>query len=338
MTHQISVSAQHTGLGPEDFGKMRAARYDRYGPPDVLHEAIVGKPVAGPGDVLVRVHGASLGGAGEAMIRAGKIAFATGHKFPMSLGVDFAGEVVGAGSNVVGLVPGDRVWGVLPHRAFGAIAEFVAVPAARVARAPRGLDLVNAAALPAVGTTAIRALKTVAVLRPGERLLIRGASGGVGSVAVQLGKAMGAHVTGLTGARSLDWVRELGADEALDYAQTAPSDLGCFDVVLDLAGTEIESYRALLARGGRMVGLAFDPDHFLKSMFFILGTAVYGARRVRTFSNNPSQSVVAELTEYVENGTVRPVVDKVWSLSEIAEAQRALEAGGVRGKYVIRLI
>ena len=338
MTHLNSAPAPHADPGLRDRGEMRAARYDRYGPPDVLYEAMVGRPTAGPGDVLVRVHGASIGGGGEVMVRAGKFALVTGRKFPKGLGVDFAGEVVGVGSAVTGTATGDQVWGLLPRGAFGAIAEFVAVPAARVALAPHGLDLVEAAALPAVGTTAIRALKVEAALRPGERLLVRGASGGVGSVAVQLGKDLGAHVTGLAGARNLDWVRGLGADEVADYARTAPSDLGRFDVVLDMVGTGVEPYRALLARGGRMVGVAFDLDHLLRSVLYVMGTSVFGSRRVRTFGNDPDQSTMAELSRYVESGAVRPVVDRVWSLAEIAEAQRTLEAGGVRGKHVIRLL
>ena len=120
-----------------------------------MHEALVGKPTVGPGDVLVKVHGASVGG-GEAMIRAGKIAIVTGRKFPKESGVDFAGEVVSVGSGVSGIVPHDRVWGLLPHMQFGAIAGFVAVTAARLAPAPRQVGLVEAAALPAVGTTVNR--------------------------------------------------------------------------------------------------------------------------------------------------------------------------------------
>ena len=311
---------------------MRAAQYDRYGPPEVLHEALVPVPTFGPNEVLVRVHGASVGG-GEAMIRAGKMSMIFGRKFPKGSGVDFAGEVV-----VTGRKPGDRVWGLLPHMAFGAIAEFVAVPDVRLAAAPRDLDLVEAAALPAVGTTVIRALKVEAKLRAGERLLVRGASGGVGSVAVQLGKSMGAHVTGLAGARNLDWVRALGADLVVDYASSRPSELGRFDVVLDVVGTGMGAYRALLAPGGRMVGLAFDPDRFVKSMLYMMASSVFGSRRVRTFSNDPDRSAIAELTKYVEDGAVRPLVDKVWLLRDVAGAHRAIEAGGIRGKHVVRLI
>ena len=319
-----------------DSNLMRAAQYDRYGSPDVLHVARIDKPVTGPDDVLVRVHGASVGG-GEAMIRAGKIALVTGRKFPKGSGVDFAGEVVAVGSTVTGMSPGDHVWGLMPHMAFGAIAEFVAVPAARLAPAPRNVDLVEVAALPAVGTTVIRALKEEAKLQSGERLLIRGASGGVGSVAVQLGKAMGAHVTGLAGARNLDWVRSLGADDVVDYGRTAASDVGRFDVVLDAVGIDMEAYRSRLAPGGRMVGLAFDPNHFALTMLYMMATSIFGSRRVRTFSNNPEQSAIAELTKLVESGAVRPIVDRIWMLEEIADAHRAIEAGGVRGKYVIKL-
>jgi NADPH:quinone reductase-like Zn-dependent oxidoreductase len=285
---------------------------------------------------LVRVHGAGVGG-GEVVIRAGKIASVTGRQFPRGTGNDFAGEVAEVGIGVVGYKPGDRVWGIMPYGTFGSVAEFVSVPVARIAFAPKSLDLVEVASLPVVGTTAIRALRVEAALRSGERLLVRGASGGMGAVAIQLGKAIGAQVTGLANARNLDWVRSLGADHAFDYARTAPRDLGQFDVILDVVGTEMESYRRLLAPGGRMVGLSFDHDHLFLSLVYLLATSVYGSRRVRSFSNNPDQSTIAELTSLVDEGVIKPVVDRVWSMSEIADAHRALERGGVRGKYVIRL-
>lgn len=275
----------------------------------VLYEAIVKKPIPGKDDVLVRVHGASVGG-GEVMIRAGKIAWVSGHKFPRASGVDFAGEIVETGPSVVTFAPRDRVWGLMPHGMFGSIAEFVAVPASRVTSSPRGLDLLKASALPAAGTTAITALRIHAGLRNGERLLVRGASGGVGSIAVQLGKAMGAHVTGLASARNLDWVRQLGADRVVDYARIKAVDLGHFDVVLDVVGTKMESYRRLLARGGRMVGIAFDPDHLFRTLIYLMSTSVFGSRRVRAFSNDPDQAIIAELRDYVESGVIRPLVDK----------------------------
>ncbi|MFJ2216953.1 NAD(P)-dependent alcohol dehydrogenase [Streptomyces sp. NPDC101062] len=319
---------------------MRMARYDRYGPPEVLYEGTGPMPVAKPGEVLVRVHGSSVNG-GELALRSGKARLLAGRRFPKRMGVDFAGEVAALDSRAAGLSGlsvGDRVWGLPGRTALGSAAEYVTVAPERLALAPAGLDPVRAAALPGVGTTAITALRDKARLRPGERLLVRGASGGVGTVAVQLGRAYGARVTALAGAKNLDFVRELGAHDAFDYATTGPAVLGSFDVVLDTVGTGTGAYRRLLAPGGRMVSISFDADHPLASLSYILATTVFGSRRVRFFSGNPRHELFAELTRQVESGAVRPVVDTVFPLADIAGAHRALEAGGVRGKHVVQVI
>ncbi|WP_262703067.1 MULTISPECIES: NAD(P)-dependent alcohol dehydrogenase [Streptomyces] len=318
------------------MSEMRAARYDRYGPPEVLYEGTLPKPVAGPGEVLVRVHATSVNG-GELAGRAGKLKLVTGRRFPKGTGVDIAGEIAEVGSSVRHLAVGDRVWGAMPHLTFGAAAEYVAVRPRQLSYAPEGLDLVRAAALPGVGTTAITALRDKIGLMSGERLLVRGAAGGVGSVAVQLGHALGAHVTALAGAKTLDLVRELGADEAHDYQTTGSATLGPFDAVLDTVGTELGAYRRLLAPGGRMVAIAFDTDRPLSSLGSMLLSTVHGARRMRFFTGNPLHQLFADLAAYVENGAIRPVVDTVHPLSGIGEAHRAMEAGGVRGKHVIQV-
>ncbi|WP_060953956.1 NAD(P)-dependent alcohol dehydrogenase [Streptomyces hygroscopicus] len=319
------------------MSEMRAARYDRYGPPEVLYEGTLPKPVAGPGEVLVRVHATSVNG-GELSGRAGKLKLVTGRKFPKGIGVDIAGEIAEVGSSVRHLAVGDRVWGTMPHLTFGAAAEYVAVRPRQLSYAPEGIDLIQAAALPGVGTTAITALRDKIGLRSGERLLVRGAAGGVGSVAVQLGHALGAHVTALAGAKTLDLVRELGADEAHDYRTTGPAALGPFDAVLDTVGTGLSAYRRLLSPGGRMVSIAFDADRPLSSLGAVLVSGVHGSRRIRFFTGNPLSPLFADLAGYVERGAVRPVIDTVHPLSGIAAAHRALESGGVRGKHVIRVL
>ncbi|MEU4659779.1 NAD(P)-dependent alcohol dehydrogenase [Streptomyces sp. NPDC023723] len=313
---------------------MRAVQYDRFGPPEVLRVTEVPEPAPGPGQVLVEVHAAGVD-AGEIPFRAGRMRAISRAALPRGIGGDFTGRVVAVGAGVRGRRTGDRVWGLMPHFTFGAIADYVAVPAQRLAAAPENLSLLEAAALPTSGTTALTALTDKARLAPGERLLVRGATGGVGSVAVQLGKAIGAHVTALAGAQNLDWVRELGADTALDYRATGPRDLGRFDVVVDLVGTELGGYAARLDRRGRLVALAFDQDRIVASM---LGTGLRAAlrpRRIKLFSNNPSAERLAELTRSAERGDVRPVVHAVLPMADIAEAHRGLEAGGVRGKYVV---
>ncbi|MBR8643737.1 NAD(P)-dependent alcohol dehydrogenase [Streptomyces tuirus] len=314
---------------------MRAALFDRYGLPDVLYEGKVPVPVIEPGEVLVRVRAASVNGA-DVAARAGKLRLVTGRRFPKRSGIDFAGEVAEVGSSVTGIHEGRQVWGLL-GRKFGSAAEYVAVKPRQIAPAPANLTPDQAVSLLAGGATGLTGLRDKAHVKTGERLLVRGASGGVGSVAVQIGKLLGARVTALAGAQNLDFVRDLGADEALDYRTTGPSDLGPYDVILDTVGTEHPAYRRLLAPGGRMIAIAFDYDRITASLGYVAASAVHGPRRVRLFSGNPTTSMLADLTRHAEAGTLRPVVDTVRPLTEIAEAHRALEAGGVRGKHVIQV-
>jgi NADPH:quinone reductase-like Zn-dependent oxidoreductase len=232
--------------------------------------------------------------------------------------------VAAVGAGVTRTVAGDAVWGLVPHGTFGSSAEYVTVPQKRVAPTPDGLDLVTAAALPSVGTTAIRALVHEARLAPGERLLVRG-----------LGAALGAHVTALAGAGALDWVRGLGAAEVLDYRATTPDALPRFDVVLDLVGTDVPAYRRRLTRGGRYVGLALDAARPVLSGASAIGNKLRSPRRYRMFSNDPSPELLAELTRRVEAGEIRPLVAERLPLEGVVEAHRRLEAGGVQGRYVL---
>lgn len=187
------------------------------------------------------------------------------------------------------------------------------------------------------GLTALIALRGKAGLRPGERLLVRGAGGGVGSVAVQLGRSTGAQVTGLAGPRSLALVRELGAHEAHGRTTTPPADLGRFDVVLDTVGTGLGDCRRLLTPTGRMVAISFDLGHPLTSL-----GAHPGIDRLREAAGallqRRRQACAASPNSPGSSRAVRPVVDTVRPLSGIAAAHRALEAGGTRGKHVVRLV
>ncbi|MFI0263151.1 NAD(P)-dependent alcohol dehydrogenase [Streptomyces sp. NPDC017056] len=313
---------------------MRAVQYDRFGPPEVLRVNEVPVPRPGPGEVLVEVHAAGVD-AGEIAFRSGRMRGISRARFPRGIGGDFTGRVSATGPGVHAWQAGDAVWGLMPHFTFGSMADYVRVPQERLARAPKNLSLLEAAALPVSGTTALTALTDKARLASGERLLVRGATGGVGSVAVQLGKTLGAHVTALASAHNLDWITTLGADAALDYRTTRPEDLGRFDVIVDVVGTDLGTYQARLARKGRMVSLAFDADRMLTS---VLGSGLRAAvapRRFKLFSNNPSADRIAELTRFAESGGIRPVIDAVFPMADIAEAHRRLEGGGVRGKYVI---
>jgi NADPH:quinone reductase-like Zn-dependent oxidoreductase len=315
---------------------MRAAMYDRYGPPEVLYIGEIPIPEVPADQVLVRVNASSVNG-GELSARQGRIQLLTGRRFPKRVGIDLVGIVERVGTDVSSVAVGDRVWGTVEESVLGATAEFALVRPDRIGRAPASLGADDAVSLLAGGTTAITALRDHARLKPGERLLVRGASGGVGSLAVQIGKLFGAHVTGLAGAGSLDFVRSLGADEALDHRSTSMTDLGHVDVVLDTVGTEHRRFRGLLAPGGRMVAVSLDFDRLPVSLGYLAASAVHGAARVRFFRGDPRGDLLAELARYAQSGQVRPVVDTVHRLEGIVAAHRALEAGGVRGKHVVHI-
>ena len=315
---------------------MRAARYDRYGPPEVLHESTV--PVLTPkaGEVLVRVHAASVNGI-DVIVRSGTLRLLTGRTFPRGTGLDFAGEVTASGAGGSAFQVGNRVWGLMPPGKLGSMAEFVSVPPKQLGYIPKDLSYVQAAALPDVGATAIIGLCEIAQLAAGERLLVRGASGGVGSAAVQLGRELSAKVTALASSSNLDFVRELGADEAFDYATTRPDEIGSFDVIFDTVGSDGSAYRRLLTRKGRMMTICPVPKRPIVSFLYIVLSTIFGTRRVRFFSAKPKAKVLTDLASYVERGAIRPIVDTVYPLSDIASAHRAFEKGGRRGKHIIRL-
>jgi NADPH:quinone reductase-like Zn-dependent oxidoreductase len=317
--------------------QMRAVQYDSYGPPEVLRVGTAPVPRLRPGHVLVRVAASSVNGA-DVAVRGGKLRLLTGRSFPRGAGFDFAGEVVQAAADVTGLAAGDEVWGFVnltrnPGPS-GAAAQYVLAPAQATARRPRTVSAVEAAALSAVGASAIGVLRDTVGLRAGERVLVRGANGGVGTAAVQVARALGGRVTALAGAPHLDRLRDLGAEEAFDYHATNPRDLGPFHVILDPVARDTRAYRRLLAPGGRMAVMAIGSP---RDVAYLAASAVHGRRRARFVQAPPTAGLLTDLAGYVDAKSVTPVIEAVYPLDDIAAAHRSLERSGGFGKRVIQV-
>jgi NADPH:quinone reductase-like Zn-dependent oxidoreductase len=313
---------------------MKAAQIDRYGAPDVLKINEADRPAPGEGEVLVQVEASSVNGH-DVIVRAGGLKMISGRKFPLGTGLDFAGIVAAAGAGVDGYRAGDRVWGTVHPRqrhVTGAAAEYVAVPVDRIAPAPAGVSSSEAASLVVAGTTALIALRDSTHLASGERVLVRGAAGGVGTAAVQLAHAMGGHVTALARDRHAQALGDLGADRVLGYDAT-PEQTGTFDVIIDTAGSDLERYRRRLTRNGRMVTVGLSAS----ALAAIGLSAIHGSRRIRTFSANPDTAILEDLAGYVASGRLRPVVSRVFPLADIAAAHQAFSQGGTLGKHVITI-
>jgi NADPH:quinone reductase-like Zn-dependent oxidoreductase len=313
---------------------MKAAQIDRYGTPDVLRINEVGRPAPGEGEVLVRVEASSVNGH-DVIVRSGGLKMVSGRKFPLGTGLDFAGVVAEADPGADGDRAGDRVWGTVHPRqrhVTGAAAEYVTVPADRIAPAPAALSPADAASLVVAGTTALIALRDSTHLARGERVLVRGAAGGVGTAAVQLAHAMGGHVTALARDHHARALAGLGADRVLGYDAT-PEQTGTFDVIIDTAGSDLECWRRRLTRNGRMVTVGLSAS----ALAAIGLSAIHGSRRIRTFSANPDTAILVDLAGYIAAGALRPVVSSVFPLADIAAAHQAFSQGGTLGKLVVAM-
>lgn len=319
---------------------MRAAQFHSYGPPEVITVSIVRIPHPGPGEVLVRVLATTVN-IGELFLRLGRLRAVSGRHFPKGLGIDLVGDVAKLGEGVSGLAVGDRVWGVTDSKKAvrtqaptGAAAEYVVLDAQRTARPPADLDPAESVAL-LTGTTALTALRDRAGLVPGERVLVRGGTGGVGYVGLQVARTMGAHVTTLVSGGNLGVAKDLGAHLALDYAVTAPESLAGFDVILDTVGSDMARYRRLLTPTGRMVTISVDP--VLRGVLTILASTVHGSRRIQAFSGEPRRPLLNDMADLARDGHVRPLIDSVHRLQDIASAHRSAAARGGHGKRIVTI-
>ena len=320
---------------------MQAIVYRRYGSPDVLGLGEVQQPTVRPGDVLVRVHAASVNALDWHMIRGKPYVarFDMGLRQPKSSipGVDMAGTVEAVGSEVTELKPGDEVFANKGK----ACAEYVCGPARLFVPKPANLTMEQAAAVPAAGITAIMAIRDHGTVQAGQSVLIHGAGGGEGTFAVQLAKAFGATVTAVTRTENLDLVRSLGADDVIDYTRDDVTRSGRrWDVIIDNGATRsLLAMRRILAPAGTMVLVGASKGDFVGPLArgFIGGPllSAFRQQRIITFVASPKREDLLALKELIEEGTISPVVDRVYPLADTADAMRYLETMQARGKIVI---
>lgn len=311
---------------------MRAAVTEAFGGVERLVVREIPKPAPGPGQVLLRVRAASLNPI-DCKLREGKLRWIFRVKPPFVLGFDVAGEVAAVGPGVEALRAGDAVFGDLERP--GAHAEYAVAEAARLLAKPARLSFEEAAAIPAAGMSALQVLRRGAPL-PGKRVLLNGAAGGLGSFAVQIAKAQGARVTAVASAKNQDLLRELGADECLDYArEDFARRESAFDLVADLVPNRSfpECRRALAPNGTYVTTLPGAAVYFWLAL---TGLPFFGGRRCAALMLQPNRRDLDELARLVESGTLRPVVGDVFGLDAIREAHRRMQSGHARGKIVVR--
>ncbi|MFF4948192.1 NADP-dependent oxidoreductase [Streptomyces chattanoogensis] len=309
---------------------MRAVSQDRAGAPDVLKLVETRRPEPGRGEILVRVHAAGVNPADWKTRERG--VFANGATPPFTLGFDVAGVVEAVGPGVTIFQPGDEVFGMprFPHPA-GAYAEYVTAPARHFAPRPRGLDHIQAGALPLASLTAWQALVDTADIQPGQRVLIHAAAGGVGHLAVQIAKARGAYVIATASAAKHDLLHTLGADELIDYrTQDLADAVRNVDVVLDsIGGSNWARSLRTLRRGGTLVSiLPFDET-------FPTQQAEEAGVRAVFMLVEPDQQGLREISALIENGSLRVIVDAVFPLEQVAQAHVLGETGRTTGKIVL---
>ncbi|WP_121969960.1 NAD(P)-dependent alcohol dehydrogenase [Leptolyngbya sp. BC1307] len=323
---------------------MKAIVQSEYGSADVLRLAEVAKPVCDDESVLVKVEAAS--------VNAGDWHLMTGDPFFLrlmfggllkpkikTLGFDVAGRVEAVGKNVTQFRSGDEVFGDISDYGFGAFAEYVCVPAAALALKPATLAFEPAAAVPAAAVTALQSLRDCGQVQPGQRVLINGASGGVGSFAVQIAKELGAEVTAVCSTSKVDMVRSLNPDHIIDYTKEDITQNGQqYDLILDAAAyRSVFDYFPTLSSEGTYVMVGGSIARLFQAMLLSLWFSKPHRRKVKCLVAKPNQADLIAVKDLIEAGKIAPFIDRVYSLNEVPAAIRHLEQRQVRGKVVIRV-
>jgi NADPH:quinone reductase-like Zn-dependent oxidoreductase len=320
---------------------MRAVVYEQYGSPDVLKLKEVPKPAPKAGEVLVKIHAAALNAADWHMLRADPFLarFDAGLWAPKRqiLGGDIAGRVEAIGEGVTQFRPGDEVFGEIAACGWGGFAEYVCAQEACLAPKPANLTFEQAAAVPMAALTALQALRDKGQVQPGQKVLIHGAGGGVGTFAVQLAKVFGAEVTAVCGTRNVQRAHALGADHVIDYTKEDFAQQGAqYDLILAVNGSRsLADYRRSLRPGGVYVMVGGSTAQMFQALLLGPLYSLTGNRKMGSLMAHASQTDLLYLKELLEAGKIAPVIDRCYPLDKVPDAMRYLEEGHAQGKIVI---
>jgi NADPH:quinone reductase-like Zn-dependent oxidoreductase len=321
--------------------------YTKYGPPDVLELKEVAKPTPKDNEVLVKIHAASVNPLDWHYLR--------GTPFPIRLisgllkpkrkilGADIAGQIEAVGRGVKQFQPGDEVFGDIGNCGLGAFAEYVCVSEdAALGLKPAGTTFEEAATVPLAAVSALQGLRDKGQIQSGQKVLINGASGGVGTFAVQIAKSFGVEVTGVCSTRNVDMVRSIGADQVIDYTKEDFSQNGQhYDLIVDNVGNRsVSDYKRVLSTKGICVIIGYSsPPLLLQHMFQGLWISITGSNKIGLMGEAKANKKDLDfLKELLHSGKVKPVIDRRYPLSELSEAIRYLEEGHARGKVVITVV
>jgi NADPH:quinone reductase-like Zn-dependent oxidoreductase len=312
---------------------MNAVVIDKYGGPEVLQERKISTPLIKPGEVLVKLTASSINPV-DYKIRRGDLKVVLRKRFPLVLGHDVSGEVVGLGSDNSSLKIGQKVFGMNPTFSMGAYAGYIAMKENNLATAPEKMGLAEAAVIPLAGLTALQGLRDHGKLGKNQEVLINGASGGVGSFAVQIAKIMGANVTGVCSGKNVETVRKLGADVVVDYTRQPITDLpNRYDLVFDaVAKSGFTQCRRILKRKGHYVTTLPGP-----AAFFWQALSKFTARSAHTMWVNSNRKDLDTLRGYVDMAGLHVLIEKQYHYHQLAEAMRHAESERTVGKLLIHM-
>ena len=320
---------------------MKAIVCHKYGSPDVLELEEVEKPTPGDDEVLIKTQAASVNAADWHLLRADPFfaRFFFGLLKPKHkiLGADVAGLVEAVGANVKKFQAGDEVFGDTTGDSWGGFAEYVCTGEGALVLKPANMAFEEAAAVPLAAVTALQGLRDHGQIQPGKKVLIHGASGGVGTFAVQIAKSFGALVTGVCSAGSVDMVRSIGADRVIDYTkEDFTHDGQLYDLILGVGGNRsIFEYKRALVPKGIYVSVGGSTAQIFQGMFLAPLISMTGSKKMLTYTAKPCRNDLVFIKELLEAGKVVPVIDRRYALSEVPEAIQYLEKGHPRGKVVI---